>query len=235
MTIDRRAKLKFVSWALMLAVAATLATRAWAAEDGSQPSGDAKANNSETQSRDSSAIDKNAAPVSSGVDTEDVDTRITVQPHAPAGKPGKVGGTANPIQPLKLVNPHRRTFSPSRAGNRIAPNALGVLNGQRQILRRGGAEHFEPAGVRPTLPIGTGAQEGSLSAGLTKPEHNIGRRPIFPSTGISSSGAGAKAFNRGGIGGPGSTHYSLGANSSGIGGPARAATGINGTLIRATH
>jgi len=235
MTIDRRAKMKFVSWALMLAMAATLATRAWAAEDGSQPSGDAKANNSEMQSRDSSAIDKNAAPVSSGVDTEDIDTRITVQPRPPPGKPGKAGGTANPIQPLKLVNPHRRTFSPSRAGNRIAPNALGVLNGQRQILQHGGAEHFEPAGVRPALPIGTGAREGSLSVGLTKPEHYIGRPPIFPSTGISPSGAGAKAFNRGGIGGPGSTHYSLGANSSGIGGPARAATGINGTLIRATH
>jgi hypothetical protein len=59
--------------------------------------------------------------------TEDIDTRITVQPHGPpAGKPGRVGGATNPIVPLKLINPHRRTFSPSRAANRFAPNASGI-------------------------------------------------------------------------------------------------------------
>jgi len=234
MTMGDRMRLKSVSWVLMLAVAASLAARASAEEAGSQPSSDAKATNSEPHPHDSSATDKNAAPASSGANTDDIDTRITVQPHPPPGKLGKGGNAANPIQPLKLVNAHRRTFSPSRAGNRIAPNALGVLNGERQIPQ-GLGEHFEFNGARPTPGIATAARAGAANVGLARPGSNLGREPAFPSTGIPPLGAKAKTVSRGSIGGPGSTHYSVGASASGIGGPARPVTGINGTSIRATR
>jgi hypothetical protein len=235
MTIDHRARMKFVSWALTLAMAATLATCAWAAEAGSQPSSDAKANNSETQSHEPSAADKNSAPASSGADTEDIDTRITVQPHGPAGKFGKAGGSANPIQPLKPVNAHRRTFSPSRAANRISPNASGVLNGQRQILQQGPGQHFESNGLRSTPAIGAAAGVGTANVGLAKPGSNLGREPISPSTGISPIGTDAKTFTRGGIGGASLNHRAVGPGTAAIGGPARTVTGINGTAIRATR
>ena len=111
--INDRLKLRFVSFTLMLSLAAALAMSAAAEEAAPQPSSDAKATNSGTHSPDSSPTGKNSPPPSGEANTEDIDTRITVQPHGPpAGKPGKVGGATNPIVPLKLVNPHRRTFLP---------------------------------------------------------------------------------------------------------------------------
>ena len=232
MAIDRRMKLSFVCWALTLALAASLATSAAAEEPAAQTPSDAKASNSGTQSPDSSAAGENKTPDSGRVSTEDIDTRITVQPHAPPGKSGKLGGTTNPIQPLKLINPHRRTFSPSRAVNRNSPNASGILNGQRQILQHGPGEHFESSGVRLTPNVGTATGVGNANIGLAKPAGTIGREPLFHSPTISPLGAGAKSLAGGSIGGPTANHRAVGAGTVGIGGPARTVNGINGTSIR---
>jgi hypothetical protein len=231
MAIDRRMKLEFVCWALTLALAASLAASAAAEEGVSQPSGDAKATNSEAQLPDASAAGEKQAPDSGGVNTEDIDTRLTERPHASPGKSGKT----NPVQPVKLINPHRRTFSPSRTVNRTSPNASGILNGQRQILQHGPAEHFESNGVRLPPNFGTATGIGNANIGLAKPGSTPGRESIFHSPTVSPLGAGAKTLTGGSIGGPTSNHHTVGATTVGIGGPARTVNGINGTLIHGSH
>lgn len=230
MAIEHRMTPKFVSWALMFALAAGVAVSASAEEAGSRPSSEAKPADAGTRSPDASAAEKNAAPASGEANTEHIDTRITVQPHEPSNKSGKMGSTTNPIQPLKLVNPHRRTFSPSRAAHRMLPNALEAPNGRRLSLPQ--AEHFESSGVRPPPAIGTAAGVGNASIGLAKPGSNFGREPMFRSTRIAPLGAGAQTLNRGGIGGVSSSHHAIGSTTAGIGGPARTVGGINGTSIR---
>lgn len=215
----------------MLAFATVLATSALAEEAASPPSSDAKTTNSGTQPPDSSTADENKTPRAGGVNTEDIDTRITVQPHAPPGKPGKLGGTTKPIQALKLINPHRRAFSPSYAAGRISPNPSGILNGQRQILQHGPVEHFDSNGARLTPNVGTATGVGNANIGLAKPGM-IGREPIFHSPNISPLGAGAKNHMGASVGGPASNHHAVGASTVGIGGPAHAVNGINGTSIR---
>jgi hypothetical protein len=236
MTINNRTKLKVVSWISALALAATFAASVSAEESGSPPPGDAKATNSGTPPRYSSPAGENAAPPSSGANGEDIDTRITVQPHGPVGKSGKLGEKTNPIQPIKLINAHRRTFSPSRSAGHVTPNVLGVTGGQHPNLQQGPSEHFESKGVGATTAIGTAAGVGSANIGFAKPANNLGRPPIFRSTGLSPLSAGTKTLIRGGIGGPSSNRHTVGlGTAAGIGGPARTATGINGTSIRATH
>jgi hypothetical protein len=222
MTIDDRLKLKFVSLALTLAFAAALATSAAAEDAAPQPSSDAKAANSPAHSPDSLPASNNSAPASGGANTEDIDTRITVQPHGPpAGKPGRVGGATNPVVPLKLINPHRRTFSPSRAADRFAPNGSGVVGVQRQNVRQNLGERFEyqGPGQRP---------------GLAKPGSTPGRQQILQPTGIPPIAGGAKTLIRGGIGGASVNRHPVGSGTAGIGGPARTVTGINGTSVQ-TH
>jgi hypothetical protein len=230
MAIERRIKLEFVCWALTFALTASSAVSAPAEEAASQPSGDAKAANSETQSPGSSAAGENKAPDSGAANSEDIDTRITVQPHAPPGKAGKLGGTTSRIQPLKLVNPHRRIFSPSRAASRVSPNASGILNGQREILQHGPGEHFESNGVRLTPNVGALTGAGNANISLAKPGSTLMREPIFHSPTIPPLGLGPK--NHTGVGGPTSNHHAVGASPVGIGGPARSVNGINGTSIR---
>jgi hypothetical protein len=225
-------KLEFVCLILVLALATGLATNALAKEAASQPSSDAKTTNSGTQSPDSSTAGENKTPGTGGVNTEDIDTRITVQPHAPPGKSGKLGRTTNPIQPLHLINSHRRMFSPSRAAGRISPNASGILNGQRQILQHGSAEHTESDGVRLTPNVGTATGVGNANTSLAKPGGTPIHEPIFHSPAISPVGAGAKNHMGASIGGPASNHHTVGASTVGIGGPARTVNGINGTSIR---
>jgi hypothetical protein len=232
MAIDRRIKLEFVCWALTFALTASFAASASAEEAASQPSGDAKAANSETQSPGSSAAGENKAPDSGAANSEDIDTRITVQPHAPPGKAGKLGGTTNPIQPLKMINPHRRTFSPSRAASRVSPNASGILNGQRQILQRGQGEHFESNGVRLTPKVGTLTGAGNANVSLATPGGTLSREPLFHAPAISPLAAGIKNHMGVSVGGPASNRHAVGASTIGIGGPARMVNGINGTSIR---
>jgi hypothetical protein len=232
MTINDRLKLKFVSLTLILSLAAALATSAAAEEAAPQPSSDAKAANSAAHSPDLSPTDNNSTPPSGGANTEDIDTRITVQPHGPPpGRPGRVGGTTNLIVALKLVNPHRRTFSPSRAANRFVPNGSGIPGPQRQNVQQNLGEHFEYKGPGQRSVIGgTG---GGGGVGLAKPGSPLGRQQILQPTGISPVAGGSKTLIRGGIGGASLNHHAVGSGTVGIGGPARTVTGINGTSIQA--
>jgi hypothetical protein len=233
--IGHRVKLKLVSFALALAFAAGLSASGFAEEAGSQPPTDAKATSSERQSPESPAAGENAAPASRGGTTEDIDTRITVQPHgAPAGRFGRVGAT-NPIVPIKVINPHRRTFSASRAANRFAPNASGVPAPQRQNLQKNFGERFEYQGPGQRPAIGWTGGVGGGGVGLAKPGSTLGHQQNLQPTGISPLGANAKTLPHGGIGGASITHHAVGIGSAGIGGPARAKTGLNGTLMRDTH
>jgi hypothetical protein len=234
MTINDRLKLKFVSLTLTLAFAAALATSAAAEDAAPQPSSDAKATNSAAHSPDSSPASNNSAPGSGGANPEDIDTRITVQPHGPpAGKPARVGGATNPIVPLKLINPHRRTFSPSRAANRFAPNGSGVLGVQHQNVRQNLGERFEYQGLGQRPAIGGSGGVGGASLGLAKPGSTPGRQQILQPTGISPIAGGAKTLIRGGIGGASVNRHAVGSGTAGIGGPARTVTGINGTSVQA--
>jgi hypothetical protein len=227
MTINGR-KLKFVSLTLTLAFAAALATSAAAEDAAPQPSSDAKATNSAAHSPNSSPASNSSAPVSGSVDSEDIDTRITVQPHGPpAGKPGRVGGAANPIVPLKLINPHRRTFSPSRAANRFAPNGSGVPAPQPQNVQQSFGARFE----RPAIGGMGGVGGGGI--GLAKPGSTLGHQQNLQPTGISPVANGAKTLIRGGIGGASVNRHAVGSGTAGIGGPARTVTGINGTSVQA--
>jgi hypothetical protein len=234
MTINDRVKLKFVSLTLTLVFAAALATSAAAEDAAPQPSSDTKATNSPAHSPDSLPANNSSASASGGANTEDIDTRITVQPHgAPAGKFGRVGAT-NPIVPLKLSNPHRRTFSASRAANRFAPNASGVPAPERQNLQQNFGERFEYQGPGQRPAIGGTGGVGGGGVGLAKPGSTLGHQQNVQPTGISPLGANAKTLH-GGIGGSSITHHAVGIGSAGIGGPARAKTGLNGTLMRDTH
>jgi hypothetical protein len=216
MIVKRRMKLKFVSLSLTLVFAAALATSAAAEDAAPQPSSDAKATSSPTHAPDSLPAGNNSTAPSGGANTEDIDTRITMQPRGPSsGKPGRVGSTTSPIVPLKLINPHRRTFSPSRAANRLPPNASSIPGVQRQNVQQNLGEHFEYKGLiqRPAI------------AGI--------HQPLVQSTGISPVGAGTKTMIRGGIGGASLNHHSARSGTAGIGGPAHTVTGINGTSIQA--
>jgi len=229
MTNDRQVKLKFASLALTLALAATLARGVSAQDADTIRSGDAKGINSGTQSSDSSS-GENAAGASGGANTEGIDTRMSVRPHGPASKSGKFGEKTNTLAPLKLINAHRRTFSPSRAAHHVIPNPSGISAGPRQNLQPRPGGQFESGGVKAPPEIGTAGAIGRASTGLAKPDSNVGGVPLLPSGG--TSGAGAKPFTRGSIGGTASNHHSIGMGTAGIGGPAHTVTGINGTLIR---
>lgn len=228
-------KLRFSSLSPMLVLAAALATSAASEEAAPQPPGDARATSSPAHSPDAPSPGDNAASVPGKATKDDVDTRITVQPHGPSsGKPGRLGGVTSPIVPLKLINPHRRTFSPSRAANRISPNAPGIPGLQRQNVQQNLDEHFEYKGFgqRPSI----GAPGGAAAAiAVGKPGTALGRQSAVPSTSISPISAGTKSVIHGGIGGTNLNHHALGSGSAGIGGPARTVTGINGTSIRETR
>jgi hypothetical protein len=225
-------KLRFVSLSPMLLLAAALATRAASEEAAPQPPGDAKAANSPAHSPDAVPSGDNSTPAPGRATADDVDTRITVQPHGPSsGKPGRLGGATSPVVPLKLINPHRRTFSPSRASNRLLPNASGVRGPQRQNVQQTLGDRFQYKGFgqRPSIGVPEGVA-GGIAVG--KPETTFGRQSAVPSTSISPIGAGSKSVIHGGIGGTSFNHHALGSGIAGIGGPARTVTGINGTSIR---
>ena len=228
MIVKRRMKLKFVSLSLRLVFAAALATSAAAEDAAPQTSSDAKATSSPAHAPDLLPAGNNSTPPSGGANTEDIDTRITVQPRGPSsGKPGRVGSTTSPIVPLKLINPHRRTFSPSRAANRLPPNASSIPGVQRQNVKQNVGERFEYKGLaqRPAIAGTSGAGSGGL--GLVKPASTLGRSPAVQPTVTSPLAGDAKTVIRGGIGGPSLNHH-----ASTLGGPARTVTGINGTSIR---
>ena len=235
MIVKRRMKLKFVSLSLTLVFAAALATSAAAEDAAPQPSSDAKATSSPAHAPDSLPAGNGSAPAAGAANTEDIDTRITVQPHGPSsGKPGRVGSTTSPIVPLKLINPHRRTFSPSRAANRLPPNASSISGVQRQNVQQNLGEHFEYEGLvqRPAIAGTSGAGSGGVGLGQGS---TLGRHHEFNRLSFPRWAAVTKTIIRGGIGGASLNHHSAGSGPAGIGGPARTVTGINGTSIQRGH
>jgi hypothetical protein len=235
MTINDHLKLKFVSLALTLALAAVLATSVAAEDAASPPSSDAKAKaiDSAAHSPDSLPAGNNSAPASGGSNTEDIDTRISVQPHGPPpGRSGGPGGATNPIAPLKLINPHRRAFSPSRAAHRFTPNASGVPGPQRQNGQNLG-QRLEYKGLGQSPVTGGTGGIGGGGLGLEKPGSNLGRQQILQPTGVPPVAGGSKTLIRGGISGASLNRRAVGSGVAGIGGPARTLTGINGTSIKA--
>jgi hypothetical protein len=231
MMINDWMKLRFVSLSPMLVLAAALATSAASEEAAPQPPGDAKAANSPAHSPDAGPSGDNSASAPGRATTDDVDTRITVQPHGPSSaKPARIGGAANPIVPVKLINPHRRTFSPSRAANRLPPNASGVAGPRRQNVQQSLGERLQYNGSVQRPSIGA---PGGVAVG--KPGTALDRQSAVPSTSISPIGAGSKSVIHGGVGGTSFNRHALGSGSAGIGGPARTVTGINGTSIRETR
>jgi hypothetical protein len=235
MNFDDRMKAKFVYVVLVLALTAALPKGALAEEAAPQPSRDSKPANSGAHPSDSSPVGKDAAPDSGAVNTQDVDTRITVQPHGPpAGKPGRLGGAASPVVPFKLANPHRRTFSPSRAAHRSSPNDSGFSGVQHQDVQQNQGARFDykSLGQGPAMGAPGG---GVASFGLAKPGGVPVHQPFVRPSGISPIGNGAKNFTHGGIGGPSLNHRTVQSSTVGIGGPARTATGIDGTSIHKVH
>jgi hypothetical protein len=229
--IISRMKLKLVGLSSMLVLAAALATSAVAEEVPPKPSGDAKTTGSAAHTPDLLPAGNGSAPAKGAANTEEIDTRITVQPHGPlSGKPGRVGNSANPIVPLKLINPHRRTFSPSRTANRLPSNTPSIPGAQHQNVQQNLGERLEYKGLTPR-PVIAGTN-GAVGLGQG---NSLGRSPAVQSTAIAPLAGGAKTVIRGGIGGAGFNHRGVGTSAVGIGGPARTVTGINGTSIHETH
>jgi hypothetical protein len=152
---------------------------------------------------------------------DDIDTRITVQPHRPGKKPGKVEEVKSKIK-SPIVNLHRRTFSTSlRAGR----NAVGAPLSQREMPMRPHGEHsLSP--IAPRFPVAAGAGvTGNRAASVAKSGPPLGVANYLH--------AGSAGIGRGAVGGNGSVHRNVGAAF--LGGPATAIAGINGTSVRSKH
>jgi hypothetical protein len=172
---------------------------------------------------------EDAASASAGKDSDDIDTRITVQPHSVNGKPGKAGNLkAKPNAPI-VKNLHRRTFSASRASTRTLRNAISVPITSHQGMERSLSEHIgAPSSLRGHAS-GTGVP-GTETFGSARSEVEPARRS--PAQAIGGGIGGPTSLNRGVSG----TSLSRpGASASGIGGPAKTVAGINGSAIRPSH
>jgi len=156
--------------------------------------------------------------------TDDIDTRITVQPHHPGNRPGKVGEVKAKFSLPGVKNPHRRVFSASGANKQTVRNAVSIAVGQRELLDRHPGEHpfMMPA---PHLPAGAVGVVGNTTVGIAKTDSGLVRQIIVPPSASQTS------LNRG-ISGTTARHR---ISSAGIGGPARTATGLDGTTIRPPH
>jgi hypothetical protein len=163
---------------------------------------------------------------SAAKNTDDIDTRISVQPRHTGNKPGKAGEAKVKFNLSGVKNPHRRVFSASRANKQAVRNAVSVPISQHEMLERQGSEH---AFTAPTqhLPAATIGAIGNTTIGIAKTESGLAHHVIVPPS------ASPTMLNRN-LNGTSASHR--GVTSAGIGGPARTATtGLNGTTIRPPH
>ena len=177
MIVKRRMKLKFVSLSLTLVFAAALATSAAAEDAAPQPSSDAKATSSPAHAPDLLPAGNDSTPPSGAVKHRGYRyAHHSAAARAIVWKTGQGGSTTSPIVPLKLINPHRRTFSPSRAANRLTPNASSISGVQRQNVQQNLGEHFEYEGLtqRPAIAGTSGAGSGGVGLGQGS---TLGRSP----------------------------------------------------------
>ena len=156
---------------------------------------------------------------------DDIDLRITVQPHRPAPKGNKAAETKPKFTIPGVKNAHRRVFSASLAVNRAARNAINAPLVGSQIDLRHGSEQTTIHG-----PAGTNI--GAAPAlGLARTEPVI--RPPIAQPHVTTIVV-PNTANHASISGTGIGHRT--ANSpAGLGGPAKTLAGINGTSVRPAH
>ena len=182
-----------------------------------------------THSPDLLPTGKNSPPPSGEANTDDIDTRITVQPHGPSsGKPGKVGEHNEPDCAAETDQSASAHFLPVARRQSLAPNASGFPGPQHQNVQQNLGQRFEYQGLGQR---GTGGGGGG-GVGLAKPGSPFGRQQVFQPSSISPIAGGSKTLIRGGIGGANLNRRVAGSGTSGIGGPTRTVTGINGSSIR---
>jgi hypothetical protein len=186
---------------------------------------DAPSNVSTAPSSSQTSPSGDAASETAAKNTEDIDTRITVRPHHPGDKPGKVGEVKAKFSLSGVKNPHRRVFSASGANKQTVRNAVSIAVGQRELLDRRPGEHpfVMPA---PHLPAGAVGVVGNTTAGIAKTDSGLVRQIIVPPSASQTS------LNRG-ISGTTARHRGI--SPASIGGPARTTAGLDGTTIRPTH
>ena len=185
--------------------------------------GDASSNVSAAPNGAQAPSSENAVSESAVKNTDDIDLRITVQPRHTGSKPAKAGAANVKFSLAGVKNPHRRVFSASRAYQQTQRNAVSVPISQHELLldRRAGEHSL----TLPTTHL-PAATIGNTTLGIVKSGAGIGHQIIVPpsasptvlSRGISGTNAGRRSVN-----------------SVNIGGPARTAVGLNGTLMRPTH
>ncbi len=172
---------------------------------------------------------ENAASESAAKSADDIDTRISVQSRRTGTKPGKVGEAKLTLSLPTVKNPHRRVFSASAASRQTVRNALSVPVSRQELLERHAGEHPFAAST-PHISAGTIGVVGNTGVGVAKSDAGLIRQSSLPPS--ASPGGGSPLLNRG-ISGTSVSHR--GVNPSSLGGPARTATGINGTTIRPAH
>jgi hypothetical protein len=146
---------------------------------------------------------------------------------AAEGRSGKT--SVKPVAPGHLR--WRQTTAPSTSEPAVR-NAIGVP----VVVRHQGVERLDrerhdfPSALRSPAAAATGVA-GSGTGGVTRVEGDLGgSRIVHPNAGPTVT---ATALNRARISGTGVVRP--GSGPSALGGPARAAHGINGTLVRPKH
>jgi hypothetical protein len=163
---------------------------------------------------------------SAAKNTDDIDTRISVQPRHTGNKPGKAGEAKVKFNLSGVKNPHRRVFSASRANKQAVRNAVSVPISQHDALDRHTGEHSFTASTQ-RLPAPTIGVVGNTTVGIAKSDSGIVHQMIVPPS------ASPTVLNRN-LNGTSAGHRGI--TSAGLGGPARTATtGLNGTTIRPPH
>jgi hypothetical protein len=155
--------------------------------------------------------------------TEDIDTRITVQSRHAGSKPAKAGEVTVKFSLSGVKNLHRRVFSASGASNRMVRNAVSVPVNQHDLLDRHAGEHSLTTVPAQHIPAGAVGVVGNTAVGIGKPDSGLVHQIIVPPS------ASPTILNRG-ISGTTARHRGVG--STGIGGPGRTATGLDGTTFR---
>jgi hypothetical protein len=177
------------------------------------------------------AADKPAA-AGGAKDSEPIDTRISVQPRRPPGARDSI--TA--VKPLKTVAPRNLLARPpaSRGPSEPGRNAVGIsifhVEGpeQRNAVH-GAVPGLSPPVVSPLVRSPAPGTVGAFGATPRKPQAYL-IRPASPAVGTTTV-VRPVAIRPGAINGSAVTPPH-GGGASGIGGPAKAATGINGTTFR---
>ncbi len=218
MAAKKYLRIGFCLAAVALLGGATL--RAGFAEDAPKERSDGKAANSTAApSTATDAAVKGTGAPAAGKTLDDIDTRISVQPHGNGARPQDAARPKAKIVSPSLGNLRRRAFAPRQY--HVMRNAIGVAVPEREAVVRHGVEH--PAVLPVAHPI-PGA--GGLAAGASKPKAEIHIDRLVPHPAPLNN---VTALNRATINGSNAIRH--GSALSGIGGPARTTIGLNGTAI----